>query len=154
MMHGVAAGLEDVVEAQHVAADVGVGVLDAVAHAGLGGQIDHDVRLELLEEAVHQGLVGDVPLDEAVAVLRMLFGLGLDEPQAVLLERRVVVVVQVVQAKDVQADGSRSLGGGLGIGKAAYDGLKFGKMAVEEPKHQVGTDEAGGAGNENIHLNF
>ena len=61
-----ATGFEDVVEAHDVALDVGVGVLDAVAHACLGCKVDHDVEVVLLEEAVDERLVGEVSLDEGV----------------------------------------------------------------------------------------
>ena len=39
-----AAGLEDVGEAHEVALDVGARVLDGMAHAGLGGEVDHPVE--------------------------------------------------------------------------------------------------------------
>jgi hypothetical protein len=41
----VAAAFEDVGEADQVAVDVGVRVLQRVAHAGLGGEVDHAVEL-------------------------------------------------------------------------------------------------------------
>ena len=43
------AGFEDVVEAEDVALDVGVGVVDGVADAGLGGEVDDNIELVLLE---------------------------------------------------------------------------------------------------------
>src|SRR3546814_7843456 len=46
----VAAGLEDVHEADDVGVDVGVRVLERVAYAGLGGEVDHPLRLERSEE--------------------------------------------------------------------------------------------------------
>ena len=59
-------GFEDVVETNDVAFDIGVGVLDAVAHAGLGGEIDYNVEVILFEESIDEGFVGDGTLDEFV----------------------------------------------------------------------------------------
>lgn len=61
----VAAGFEDVVEANEVGLDVGVGVVDAVANAGLSGEVDDDVRLVLGEQLVDGGFVGEVAFDES-----------------------------------------------------------------------------------------
>ena len=61
MLHRiVAAGLQDVVEAHHVGHDVGIGVGDAVAHAGLCCEIDHHGGAVFLKQAVDELTVGDV----------------------------------------------------------------------------------------------
>ena len=41
----MAAGLEDVVEADDVGLDVGIGVGDAIANTGLSSEVDNDVEL-------------------------------------------------------------------------------------------------------------
>ena len=87
------AGLQDVVEPDHVALDVRIRVLDAIADTGLSGQVHDDVEVVFLEEAVDEGLVGEVALDELVGMLRGGRGLLLDLAQTVLLERRIIVVV-------------------------------------------------------------
>ena len=89
-------GLQDVVEPDHVALDVRIRVLDAVADTRLSGQVHDDVKVVFLEETVDEGLVGKVALNELVGMLRGSRGLLLNDAQAVLLERRIVVVVQVV----------------------------------------------------------
>ena len=124
---GMPAGFEDVVEADHIALDVGVGVLDAVAYAGLGGEVDDDVEVVLGKDFVDEGFVGEIAFDEGVLVLGMLLGFLGDYFQPVVFEAGVVVGVEVVEADD-------------------FDGF----LAFEEPEDQVGADEAGGAGNENI----
>ena len=66
MFDGVAAaGFEDVVETDEVGFDVGVGVVDAVADAGLGGEVDDEVWLFGFEKLVYGGFVGEVTLDES-----------------------------------------------------------------------------------------
>ena len=61
MFHGiVATGLEDVIEAYHVALDIGIGVLDAITDACLGCEVDHDIELILGKERIDGGFVGDI----------------------------------------------------------------------------------------------
>ena len=78
-----------------------------------------------LEEVIDEGLVGEVTLDELVSMPFGCVSLLLDLAQTVLLERRIIVVVQVVKTNDV-------------------DRL----LAFEEPQNEVGAYEAGGAGDE------
>ena len=66
----VAARLENVVESDEVALDIGVGVGDAVAHACLGGQVDHYCYLVFGEDCLHDGLVGDGGVDEGPVALQ------------------------------------------------------------------------------------
>ena len=117
---GVAAGFEDVVETGQVGVYVGVRVGDAVAHTGLGGQVDHDVRLVDLEQDLDHSFIGNIGLDKREVGELLQFG------QAGLLDADIVVVVHVVDADDggVRLPGQQALG-------------------------QVGADEAGGAGDEN-----
>lgn len=113
----VAAGLEDVVEADEVGLDIGTGVGDAVAHTGLGGEVDHYLGLVLGKEAVNQLLVGNVAFDKGeVRVLRQL-------GEALFLETHVVVVVHIVDSH--------------------YQRVI---VALVYGFNQVGADEAGSAG--------
>ena len=98
----VARGLEEVVEADQVRVDVDVRVVDAVAHAGLGGEVDEDVEAVGREELVDERLVCDVAADEDPAGFRGLRGL-LDLPEAVLLQLERVVVGHAVDADDRRA---------------------------------------------------
>ena len=108
----VAAGLEDVVEADEVRLDVGVGVGDAVAHPGLCSQVDHYGGPVVGENLVDGGLVGNVAANEREARVGQL-------AEAIRFERHVVVVVHVVDADN---------GGRLGVGQQSAD--------------EVGADEA------------
>jgi len=121
----VPARLQDVVEPNHVALDIRIRVLDAIADTRLSGKVHDDIEVVSLEEAVDESLVGEVALDELVGVLRGGRGLLLDLAQAVLLERRIVVIIEVVEPDDAE----RLLG-------------------IQEPQHEVGAYEAGGAGDE------
>lgn len=63
MFHWImAAGFQNVVEANHVALDVSIRVGDGVPHACLRAKIDHDIRVVLLENAVDRALSARLPL--------------------------------------------------------------------------------------------
>ena len=75
---------------------------DAVAHTGLGGEVDEDVKAVGREELVYERLVCDVAADEDPAGFRELRGL-LDLPEAVRLQLERVVVGHAVDADDRRA---------------------------------------------------
>lgn len=56
--------LEDVVEANEVRLDVGIGVGDAIANTCLGGEVDDYIEVILLEKAIDSCLIGNVALYE------------------------------------------------------------------------------------------
>lgn len=89
----VAARLKDVVESDEVALDVGVGIGDAVAHACLGGEVDHYCYLVFGEDCLHSGLVGDGGVDESPVALQRLYLL-----QAFILDVDIVIVGDAVDA--------------------------------------------------------
>jgi hypothetical protein len=72
----VAAAFEDVHEADEVAVHIGVRILQRIAHAGLGGQVDDAVELLGGEERFHAGAVGDVQFHEAEVRLGVSRGPG------------------------------------------------------------------------------
>ena len=84
------ARLEDVEKPGPVAVQVGVGVLQRIAHAGLCGQMDDLRDLGLREQRIDRRLVGDVDRAQIQAAAQ-----GRDP---VMLDLRIVVVVKVVDA--------------------------------------------------------
>ena len=124
--HGaVAAGLQDVVEADEVALDVGIRIGDGVPDSGLGGQVHHHIGLPLGKDTVHSRPVGNIALHKGPGGAGMLCGAGLNLGQTPVLDGYIVVVVQVVHAHD----GHRGHG-------------------IQELQHQVGANEARGTGDE------
>lgn len=101
MLHRVivACSLEEVVEADQVRVDIDIRVVDAVAHAGLRGEIDEDVKAVGRKELVDERLVCDVAADEDPAGLRGLRGF-LNFPETVLLQLERVVIGHAVDADD------------------------------------------------------
>lgn len=83
----VSARLEDVVESDEVALDIGVGIGDAIAYACLGGEVDHYCYLVFGEDCLHDGLVGDGGVDEGPVALQRLYLL-----QAFILDVDIVVI--------------------------------------------------------------
>ena len=69
----VAARLEDVVESDEVALDIGVGIGDAVAHACLGGEVDDYCYLVFGEDCLHGCLVGDGGVDKGPVALQRFY---------------------------------------------------------------------------------
>jgi hypothetical protein len=53
----VAGNLQDIPGADEIGIEIGLGIFKAVAHAGLGGEMDQDIRLEILDGLVDQRLV-------------------------------------------------------------------------------------------------
>ena len=116
----VAAAFEHIGEANQIAVDIGMGVFDRIAHPGLRGQMHDAVELVHCKQRGHAGTVGHVELDEIKA------GLGRQTRQPVMLERRVVIVVQIIQADHLIA-------------------------ACQQQLADMHADEAGRAGDEYFH---
>ena len=136
----VPAGFEYIIEADDVALDIDVRILDRIAHARLRRQVDDDVEPILFKQFLDQIAIGDAAADEGVTGMPGRAGhdvcfrgrvLGVDLAEAIFLQCGIVVVVEIVEADDVD-----------GIG------------AVEETEDEVGADEAGAAGNQNVHYCF
>ena len=121
---GMTAGFEDVVEADEVGLDVHVGVRNGIPHAGLGGEIHHDVRMPGGEDIRNGIPVCDVSFDEMVLRFPMGFAFFFQLLQTVFLQGYVVVVVHIVDADDA------------------------GALYGQEPLHQVRPDKSGRAGDE------
>ena len=83
----VAARLEDVVESDEVALDIGVGIGDAVAHTCLGGEVDHYCNLVFGEDCLHGCLIGDGGVDEGPVALQRLYLL-----QAFILDIDIIII--------------------------------------------------------------
>ena len=94
---GVPAGFDDVGEADEVAFDVGVGVFEGVANAGLGGEVDDAVEAVVCKALFHGGPVGEVGADAVVGAAGLI-GSALQLLQARFFEGGVVVVVDHVEA--------------------------------------------------------
>ena len=90
------ASLEDVVEAEDVAVDVGIGIGDAVTYAGLGSEVDDNLGFILFKDTIDGSLVSDVSFKEMV-------GIGSDarnDRETVFFERDIVVIIQVIDVDD------------------------------------------------------
>ena len=121
----VAAGFQDVGEGDDVAFNVAVRVLDGVAHAGLGGQVDNPVEPVFAEAGFHCGAVCQVGADEGVGAAGFGGG-GFQLLQPRFFQGGVVVVVDAVEADHAVA-------------------------AFEQPLGGVKADEAGVTGDEYVH---
>ena len=98
----MSAGFQNVVESDEVALDVGVGVRDGIANAGLGGEVHDDGEVVLLEQAVDGGLVGEVRLGEC-PLFAGRCRVGFDFLEALVLDVHVVVVGDAIESDEFRA---------------------------------------------------
>ena len=92
MLHRVvAAGLKNVVEADHIALNVGIRVGDRVPHTSLGTEVDHNVRVVLLEDAVDESFICEIAFNKGIVLELLEFS------QSRFLDADIVVVVHVIQ---------------------------------------------------------
>ena len=95
MLHRVmAAGFQDVEEAQKIALHIGIRIDDGIPYPCLGGQIHHNFRMIGFKQVKDQVLVRQIPLDEHI----VRKGLQLLQPG--LLDAHIIVVIHIVQADD------------------------------------------------------
>ncbi len=86
------AALENMQRADDIALDIGVRVLNRVANACLCGQVDDLVEPLAGKQLLHRLAIGKIdPLHSEVIVL-------VEQRRARLLQRRIIVVVEVVDA--------------------------------------------------------
>jgi hypothetical protein len=96
MLHTVVpATLEHRHRALQVAVDVGERRFDAVAHAGLRAEMDHALGLLVREHLGDAVAIGEVELHE------LEFRVRLEQAQARVLQRDVVVRIEVVEPDDL-----------------------------------------------------
>ena len=62
----VPAGFEDVVETDDVALYIHIRILDTITHAGLGGEVDHDVEVVFIEKPINKFFISNASLEEVV----------------------------------------------------------------------------------------
>ena len=124
---GMAARLEDIGKADQVALDIGMRIFQAVAHAGLRGEMDHPVERTFREAPLHRGAVRKVRLVEAIRSAAV-GGDPVENAEPRPLERRIVIVVDVVEPD-------------------------HGVAALQQALRRVKADEAGMSGDKNTHGN-
>ena len=108
----VAAALQDVDEAVDVRLYVGIRIRDRVAHPGLRGQIAHPLEalvgkehlhgLLVLQVHPHKTEVRELPAPDKLVPAHTLLP-DAQLPQAAVLQRRVIILVDVVQPHDLVA---------------------------------------------------
>lgn len=101
---GVAARLHHGQVPGQVRAFVGERVLDAVANAGLGGEVDHALDPVVLDDLGDRGGVGDVEPVEREAVQPV------EGPQPGLLERGIIIIIDDVDADHGVAEAQQTVG--------------------------------------------
>jgi hypothetical protein len=88
----MAAAFEDIYEAHQVAVDVGVRVLQGVAHASLGCEVDNALERRFCEQARKAVAVGYIQFDEAEMRMRA------QARQPVFFQGGIVIVIEIVDS--------------------------------------------------------
>ena len=123
----VAAALQHMAHRHQVALHVGAGILQGVAHAGLGRQVDQPVGPHGRQQRRQRRAIGQVELMKPPGARAAAGGcLGLQPLQARLFEGGVVVGIEIVDPHHLITTG-------------------------QQPFAHARTDEAGRAGHENGH---
>ncbi|MNH27213.1 hypothetical protein D3C79_873160 [compost metagenome] len=99
----MAASLQHSEGAGEVAVGVGEGVVEGIAHPGLGAEVDHPFEPLPGKQCRHGGAIGEIEALEAKA------GQGAEAREARLLQAHLVVVIQVVDADHLMALGTEPL---------------------------------------------
>ena len=86
--------LKDVVEANDVALDIHIRVLDGVANTSLGCKVDHHIELILGKESVNKRLVGNRAFHALVGYT--FWNQFIQFLQPVFLQRHIVVRVEII----------------------------------------------------------
>ena len=128
MLHRImAAGFQNVIEADHVAFNISIRVGDRVTNTRLGTQIDHNIRMILLENAVDQLFICKVALNKGV-ICKLL-----QLCKASFLDANIIIIVHVVQTD--------------------YLGIR---LSGQDTLGKVGADKTGRTGDKNkipVHIN-
>src|SRR5262245_31041231 len=93
----VPAAFEHVKEAGHVRADIGMRVVERIADAGLGGEMNDALRPLLGEGRLDDSPVGEIALDEGKSLLLH------QALEPGLLQRHIVIGAEIVEADDSMA---------------------------------------------------
>ena len=113
------AGFENVQEARQVRGAVCAGIDQRIAYTRLRREIDDMGEFSLFEQRIHRRGISQIALDKAEVFLAPEHG------EARVLQRRIVIGIEIVKAGDVVACTKQAAG-------------------------DVKTDEASGSGDENL----
>ena len=100
MLHRMmAAGFQQIVEADDIAFDIDIRVIDGIPGARLGRKIYYNIKVILLKQRIYQNLIPNGTFYEYMldrAVLRSLF----QKAQTVLFQCRIIIVIHIIKADD------------------------------------------------------
>ena len=94
---GMAAGLQNVVEADEVGLDVGIRICNGIPDPCLRGKIYHKLRLLLSKQLLHRLCVRNVPANKFPPAL-ILLRRSADLRQSPVLDGRIIIVVQIIDS--------------------------------------------------------
>src|SRR3982074_3024621 len=97
----VPASFQDIDKAFEVGVDISMRMIDRITHTGLGREVDHHRKSIFCKQSRHGGTIREIGLHKAEA--RILA----QDIQSRLLQRGVIVTVEIVQTDNVTAFGQQ-----------------------------------------------
>ena len=119
----MAASLKDIVESYEIGFYICIRIGDAVAYASLSGKIDNNLRLERSESVIYELAVCNVSLDKSETLITLKLR------KALLLQRRIIIVIHIVNAHNLSIADAR-----------------------ENRLHKIAAYESGSTGHKNPHI--
>ena len=89
-----ARAFDHIAKAHQVGVDIGGRIVDRIAHAGLGGKVHHGIEPLACEQSAHALAIDNIEHPE---IERRM---GFKAREARLLQRNLVIIVEVVDAGD------------------------------------------------------
>ncbi len=97
----MAAGFQDVIEAQDISLNIHIRVRDRVAHTCLSCEVHDNSGVIVCKNLIDERTICNRTLDESPSGLGVLCRFLLDLGESPLLDGHIVVVVDIVDADDV-----------------------------------------------------
>ena len=91
------ARLKDIVKTDDIALDICIRVGNRIPHTRLRSKVYNNIELKLSKQRVHNSPIGDISLNKVPAIYAALSSQALYAREAVVLDCRVVVVVQAIK---------------------------------------------------------
>ena len=123
---GVAAGFQNVVEADHVGLDVGVRIGNGVTNAGLCPQIYHNSRFVICKNPVNDRFVREISFIKAISGVCVFGSTFFNFSKPPFLDGNIIIIIHVIQSHNVD-----------------------GRLGSEKLQYQIAADEACRTGDEN-----
>ena len=89
-------GFQNIVETNHIRLDIGIWILNGVAHTSLSSQIHHHIELIFRKQGINSCLIGNIALDELPC--RTSRNALVQLVHTIVLQRHIIIGIHIVDA--------------------------------------------------------